>query len=340
LAGASDAPPETELMRALVPLVLGFWLGSSLTSCAREKSAASAEPVPVPAAASTETQAAFDVKGTAVHTVDGTRTLHYVKEIVALGPRYAGSPGHKKFEDYLRAKLKSDSVEEDPFTFDSPEGKFSGRNFVAKFPGSRDGVIVIAGHYDTGYPLRNTTYVGANDGGSSAAILIELANHLRGKKLEGASVWLVWLDAEEAMRTWTDTDSVYGSRHLAEKWKQDGTLPKIKAFILTDMIGDADLNVDRATNSTPWLSNLVYKAASNLGTQSYFFQRDIGAVGDDHVPFAQRGVPVVDLIDFNYGYDNVFWHTPQDTIDKLSPKSLEIVGDVILETIRLVNARP
>ena len=274
-----------------------------------------------------------------MRVVDGVRALHYVKDIVVFGPRYLGSPGHKKFEEYLRARLKADAVEEDAFTLDSPEGKFPGRNFIARFPGTKEGVLVIAGHYDTNYPLRNTAYVGANDGGSSAAILLELANHLRGKKLEGYSVWLVWLDAEEAMRTWSDSDSVYGSRHLAEKWKQDGTLPKVKAFILADMIGDADLNVDRVTNSTPWLSNLVYKAATNLAYQSYFFQRDMGAVGDDHVPFVERGVPGVDLIDFNYGYNDVFHHTTDDTIDRLSPRSMQIVGDVILETVRLLNAR-
>jgi Zn-dependent M28 family amino/carboxypeptidase len=258
---------------------------------------------------------------------------------VLFGPRFLGSPGHKKFEEYLRTRLKGDALEEDAFTLDSPEGKFPGRNFIARFPGAKDGVIVIAGHYDTNYPLRHTAYVGANDGGSSAAILLELANHLRGRKLQGYSVWLVWLDAEEAMRTWSDTDSVYGSRHLAERWKQDGTLPKIKAFILADMIGDADLNIDRVSNSTPWLSNLVYQAASNLAYQSYFFQRDMGAVGDDHVPFVERGVPAVDLIDFNYGYNDVFHHTTDDTIDKLSGRSIQIVGDVILETVRLLNNR-
>jgi Zn-dependent M28 family amino/carboxypeptidase len=325
-------------------LLLAFWLGCTLTACARENSAPVAGPAAAPTAASAApaiapTSPENPAPGTPVRAVDGARAIRYVKDIVAFGPRYLGSPGHKKFEDYLRSRLKADVVEEDAFTLDSPEGKFPGRNFIARFPGAKDGAIVIAGHYDTNYPLRNIAYVGANDGGSSAAILLELANHLRGKKLAGYSVWLVWLDAEEAMRTWSDTDSVYGSRHLAEKWKQDGTLPKIKAFILADMIGDADLNIDRVTNSTPWLSNLVYKAASNLAYQSYFFQRDMGAVGDDHVPFVERGVPAVDLIDFNYGYNDVFHHTIDDTVDKLSPRSMQIVGDVMLETVRLVNAR-
>jgi glutaminyl-peptide cyclotransferase len=271
-------------------------------------------------------------------SINADRTMQYVKEIVAFGPRPVGSANHKKLEDYIYAHLKGDQVEDDAFTADTPEGKFPVRNIIAKFPGKRDGIIVIAGHYDTNYPLRNTAYVGANDGGSSTAILLEFANQLRGKTLDGDSVWLVWTDGEEAIKQWTASDSVYGSRHLAEKWEKDGTLKKIKAFLLEDMIGDADLNIDRDVNSTPWVETMVYDGAVRLGYQSHFFAREIG-VEDDHLPFVQRGVPCADLIDLDYGYDNVFHHTAQDTIDKLSPKSLQIVGSVTLETVRLLNAK-
>ena len=186
---------------------------------------------------------------------NAARAMQYTREIVAFGPRPIGSANHKKLENYILAHLKNDQVEEDAFTADTPEGKFPVRNIIAKFPGTRDGIIVIAGHYDTNYPLRNTGYVGANDGGSSTAILLELANQLRGKKREGYSVWLFWTDGEEAVKDWTDTDSLYGARHLADKWQKDGTLKNIKAFLLADMIGDADLNVDRDSNSTPWLED-------------------------------------------------------------------------------------
>jgi Zn-dependent M28 family amino/carboxypeptidase len=211
---------------------------------------------------------------------------------------------------------------------------------VAKFPGSKDGVIIIASHYDTNYPLRNTSYVGANDGASTSGLLLELANQLRGKTRDGYSVWLVWDDAEEAMVPDTQmefmADSLYGITHLAEKWEADGTLKKVKAFILADMIGDADLDVDRDLNSTPWLEDVVGEAAKRVGYQSHFFART-NKVDDDHLPFMKRGVPSADLIDFTYGYNNVFWHTPQDTVDKLSAKSLEISGDVILETVRILD---
>jgi glutaminyl-peptide cyclotransferase len=262
-------------------------------------------------------------------SIDSARTMQYVKEIVAFGPRPIGSANHKKVEDYILGHLKGDTVEEDAFTADTPEGKFPARNIIAKFPGAKDGVIVVASHYDTNYPLRQTTYIGANDGASSSALLLEFADQLRGKKRDGYSIWLVWDDAEEAVKTWSDTDSLYGIRHLAEKWEADGSLKKTKAFLLADMIGDADLNIERDSNSTTWLEAVVYEAATRLGYQSHFFARTM-TVDDDHLPFVKRGVPSADIIDFDYGYDNVFWHTPQDTVDKLSPKSLEIAGSTIL----------
>jgi Zn-dependent M28 family amino/carboxypeptidase len=222
------------------------------------------------------------------------------------------------------------------------EGKFPVHNIIAKFPGTKDGIIAIFGHYDTNYPLRNIGYVGANDGGSSTAILLEYANQLRGggsgKKRDGYSVWLVWTDGEEAVQKWSDTDSLYGTRHLAEQWGKNGTLKKIKALMVMDMIGDADLNIDRDTNSTPWLLDLIYVAAERLGYQSHFYARE-GPIEDDHLPFVKRGVPCADVIDLDYGYNNVFHHTAQDTMDKLSPKSLEIVGDTILETIHMLDQR-
>ena len=267
--------------------------------------------------------------------------MEYTRQMVAIGPRPIGSRGHARAEAYLRAHLKqtASNLQEDTFTAQTPAGAFTMRNFIAEYPGTRDGAIVIASHYDTNYPFRNENYVGANDGACTSALLLEVGNQLhRNAKLPGYSVWLVFLDGEEAVEHWTDNDSVYGSRHLAEKWKADGTAGKIKAFLLVDMIGDKDLDIDRDENSTPWLEDLVLQAATNLGLQSFFFART-NAVQDDHTPFAKAGVPVADLIDFTYGYNNVFWHTTQDTVDKLSPRSLEIVGDVLLETRRLLDRK-
>jgi Zn-dependent M28 family amino/carboxypeptidase len=270
--------------------------------------------------------------------IDAKRAFQYTREVTAFGPRYMGSENHKKLEHYILDHLKGDQVEDDAFIADTVEGKFPVRNIIAKFPGTKDGIIAILGHYDTNYPLRNIGYVGANDGGSSTAILLEYANQLRGKKRDGYSVWLIWTDGEEAVRKWSDTDSLYGARHLAEKWEKDGTLKKIKALMVMDMIGDADLDIDRNTIGTPWLLDLIYAAAERLGYQSHFYARE-GPIEDDHLPFVKRGVTSADVIDLDYGYNNVFHHTAQDTMDKLSPKSLEIVGDTILETIHMLDQR-
>ncbi len=272
-------------------------------------------------------------------TFNSARAMQYVKDIVAFGPRPIGSPNHKKVEDYILSHLKGDDVEDDTFTIDTTEGKFPVRNIIAKYPGTKDGIIVIASHYDTNWPLRDTPYVGANDGASSSALLLEIANQIRGKRRDGYSIWLVWDDAEESMRLpWFDPESLYGVRHLAKKWQADGTIKKIKGFLLEDMIGDADLNIDRDRNSTPWVEDFVYAAATHLGFQSHFYARTTEMV-DDHRPFMDLGVPCADLIDFDYGYNNALWHTTEDTVDKLSPKSLEIVGMVTLQTVQLLDKK-
>jgi glutaminyl-peptide cyclotransferase len=269
--------------------------------------------------------------------IDGNKSMQYVKEVVAFGSRPPGSEAHHKLENYIVEKLKGVDVEQDKFTADTPVGKFPINNIIAKFPGKKNGIIVVAGHYDTNYPLPKD-YVGANDGGSSTALLLSLADQLRGKERDGYSVWLVWTDGEEAFVKWTDSDSLYGTKQLAQKWKADGTSEKIKAFILVDMIGDADLDIQRDSNSTPWLTDLVLQAATNLGYQSHFFQQTVG-MDDDHIPFAKAGVPVIDLIDYSYGYNNVFHHSAEDTIDKLSAQSMTITGDVVMETIELLDQR-
>jgi Zn-dependent M28 family amino/carboxypeptidase len=315
------------LMLALAPLALKRLGRLPEKTPASQAPGASPEIVPVRATAKAAEEPPH---------INAARAMEYVREVVAFGPRPIGSPAHKKLEAYLVAHLKDATIEHDDFTASTPEGSFPIHNIIARFPGTKPGAVVIATHYDTLMWVKG--FVGANDGGSGTGLLLELANHLRGARRNGCSVWLVWLDGEEAIRQWSETDSVYGSRHLAAKWQKDGTISQVKAFLLADMIGDADLNIDREQNSTAWLEDLVYQAAGKLGYQSHFFARRL-AIEDDHLPFAKAGVPVADLIDFDYGYNNVFWHTPQDTLDKLSPKSLEITGDVLLETVRLLDQK-
>jgi len=277
---------------------------------------------------------------------DGGKALEYAREFVAIGPRWPTGPGHVKAQEFLRSHFQRahDQLEEDTFTADTPIGPVALSNFIVRFPGKKDGVIVLATHYETNYWLRNINFVGANDGGSTTGLLMAIADRLHeqtagGKKLDGYSVWLVFDDGEESIQpTWTDSDSTYGTRHLAAKWGRDGTLGKIKAFVLADMIGDKDLDIQHESQSTGWLVDLVRKAAKKFGYDRYFFQTE-ETVSDDHLPFVRRGVPSIDVIDLDYGPNNSYHHTAQDTLDKISAKSLTIDGDVFMETIRLIDLR-
>src|SRR5438309_4606417 len=277
----------------------------------------------------------------------GQKAFAYTKTAVGFGPRYVGSPGHAKVEQFLKAHLKGADVQVDEFTMKTPLGDKQMRNYIAKYPGTKDGVIVIAGHYDTLYGRND--FVGANDGGSSTGLPLALCDYYaaktqNGAKLDGFSVWIAFLDAEEAfveengVRKFTEEDSTYGSRHLAQKWQQDGTAKRVKAFLLVDMIGDRDLSLEDDSNSTSAFKQIAYRVAEQHGTQSHFF-RHPNQVGDDHAPFAKIGLPVLDLIDFDYGYNNSFWHSPQDTMDKLSPTSFQIVGDVVIGTVEQISAK-
>ncbi|HSE50041.1 MAG TPA: M28 family peptidase [Terriglobales bacterium] len=271
--------------------------------------------------------------------IAGQRALAHVKALTEMGPRPVGSAAHKKMEQYLVGKLAGAQLEDDRFEQQTPLGKFAMRNIIAKYPGTKDGVVVLASHYDT---KKLPNFVGANDGGSSTAVLLaigeQLRAHMKDGKREGFSVWLVFFDGEEALDADINaSDGLYGSKHLAQKWKQDGTLNRTKAFILADMVGDQDLAVLRDANSTPWLLDLIDAAAEKLGHQSHFFQYSSGMI-DDHIAFKDAGVPIADLIDFDYGFQNAFWHTPEDTADKLSPRSLEIVGNVMLQAVWMLDA--
>jgi glutaminyl-peptide cyclotransferase len=269
---------------------------------------------------------------------NGAKALEYARQFVAIGPRWPTSPGHLKAEQFLRNQFKHDQLEEDTFTANTPIGPVAMRNFIVRFPGKKNGVIVLATHYETNYWLKNINFVGANDGGSTTGLLMAIADKLRGKPLDGYSVWLVFFDGEEAIHSWTSSDSTYGSRHLAARWGKDGTLGRIKAFMLADMIGDKDLDILRDTRSADWLVSLVRQAAKKFGYDRYFFQRE-SEVEDDHVPFVERGVPSIDIIDLDYGPNNSYHHTAQDTMDKISARSLTIDGDVFMETIRLIDQR-
>jgi Zn-dependent M28 family amino/carboxypeptidase len=279
-------------------------------------------------------------------SVSGQAIFNLTQQLLSVAPkRYNGSPGHLAAENFIKQHFKPEAArgnfETDQFTANTPAGPQTMRNYIAKFPGKKDGIIVLASHYETNWPLRNIAFYGANDGACTSALLIELGAYFRKNPPQGYSVWLVFDDGEEAVDQWSDSDSLYGTRHLAARWYADGTLKRVKAFLVADMIGDKDLNILEEMQSTPWLRDLFLQAAVNTHHSAYVYKTR-AEEDDDHRPFLRRGVPSLDVIDVDYGpHTNAtpdgYHHTAQDTIDKISPKSLQISADLFLETIRLIN---
>ena len=261
-------------------------------------------------------------------TFSGADALAFTGHAVAFGPRPDGSAAIAKLRAWIRQQLASRGCEisADRFTAQTPDGPLPMENIIAKFPGKSGRAIAITGHYDT---KKMNEFVGANDGGSSTGFLLELAAVLQGRPRTD-DVYLVFFDGEEAVRDWSDTDSLYGSRHLADKWTADGTNRHLKALINIDMIGDKDLKLVYESTSAASLRDLVWDTADALGYKTAF-PRSPSAVGDDHVPFLTAGVRALDLIDFES--QSTFWHTPKDTMDKLSAHSLEVVGTVVVKVI-------
>jgi len=263
--------------------------------------------------------------------VSGVSALEFTRRAVAFGPRSPGSAANTALQNYIIAELRKDGCEiiEDAFTAKTPQGTIAMKNIVAKFPGKGPAhrAIAITGHFDTKY-FPGRKFVGASDGGSSTGLLLELARVLA-HQARVDDVYLAFFDGEEAFGEWSDTDSLYGSRHLAARWHQDGTLQRLKALINVDMIGDKNLNIPRETNGNAALTNLVWRTAADLGYKAFFTDQQIGE-DDDHMPFVRAGVAAIDLIDIDYPP----WHNDTDTMDKLSAQSMEIVGTVVYEVIQ------
>jgi len=262
---------------------------------------------------------------------DGTAALKHVERLVAIGPRVAGTPGGARAREYIVGELKRIAgvqVQVKAFDADTPHGRVSMANVIAVLPGRRSDVVMVAGHYDTKL-FKQFQFVGANDGGSSTGLLLELGRRLAARPRD-YTYWLVWLDGEEAREAWTDRDSLYGSRRLAADLARDKRLPR--AMILVDMIGDRDLAIRREAHSALWLTQIIWEAAARLGHGRHFL-RDTIPVEDDHLPFLRVGVPSTLLIDFDFPP----WHTAADTLDKLSADSLTVVGQVLLEALPSVE---
>jgi len=272
---------------------------------------------------------------------DGGRAFEHLKQMVAIGPRPAGSAAIHQTRAYITRQLSAIglTVQEQAFVAETPSGRVDMVNLIVRLPGRRTDRVLFTGHYDT-KPLQGQVFVGANDGGSSAAFLIELARVLKTRTHE-FTYELVWLDGEEAFcRNWDECgkpgspDNTYGSRYFVQAAKKANAVASIKAMVLLDMIGDRDLQIRRESNSTPWLTDIVWRAAKGLAYDRVFNDTPT-SIEDDHLAFLAAGIPSVDIIDLDYPY----WHTPDDTLDHVTARSLQIVGDVVLAALPEIEAR-
>jgi Zn-dependent M28 family amino/carboxypeptidase len=291
-------------------------------------------------------------KAKATTAFDGERAFNHVKAQVEFGPRPAGTPANEKAREHIVHELKSYGLKTtlDEFTETTPQGKVKFKNVIAELPGENPNAIIIASHYDT-KPFKDFAFVGANDGGSSTGALLEIARVLAAENNAGQkrkfTYWFVFFDGEEAFcEEWDQclngNDHTYGSRYMVERLRKEKQLDRVKAMILLDMIGDRDLTIPRENGSSQRLVEAIWGTAGQIGYGKEFPGRVFEVGDDDHMPFLRAGVPAVDIIDFEYGSspgDNDYWHTKDDTLDKISPRSLKIVGDVTLLSLPKIEAQ-
>jgi len=266
---------------------------------------------------------------------DSSRAYEHLRRQVGFGPRPAGSAALTQCRQYILSELKAAGVEarEDAFDVTTPLGRVRMVNVIATIPGRRTDRIALATHYDTKL-FREFRFVGASDAASSTAAVLELARVLKGRQNE-YTIELLFFDGEEAVVDWyRNNDNTYGSRHYVEAARKAGTLAGLKALVLLDMIGDRDLTIRRDSHSTRWLTDTVWASAAKLGYPTSFLS-DETTIDDDHMPFLAAGIPSVDIIDLDYSA----WHTREDDLDRVSARSLQIVGDVVLDALPQIERR-
>lgn len=266
---------------------------------------------------------------------DSARAWAHLERQVAFGPRPAGSPAIERTRQYLLDQLAAAGIaaRRQPFSARTPLGEVAMANVIATIPGRRPERLALASHYDTKL-FTQFRFVGANDGASSTAVVLELGRVLRQRQDNEFTIELIFFDGEEAVVEWRDNDHTYGSRHYVDAARRDGTLTGLKALVLLDMVGDRDLLIRRDANSTPWLTDIIWRVAAQLGYR-HVFSDQLTVIEDDHIPFLRAGVPAVDVIDL----DNPTWHTPLDDLEHVSQESLQIVGNVILAAVPEIERR-
>lgn len=309
----------------LATAALAVLLGSCATRCGSEADTTPGRP-----------RGGKDARGDAC--VDGKRAISHIERLIGLGPRHVGTPGAEKARQMIFGALRDAGLEPVRHDFVAltphPElARVELANITADIPGAGEKLVIVGGHFD-GKLLPGVDFPGANDGGSSTGLLLELARCLK-RDPPPCGVRLAFFDGEEAVVKWSDSDGMYGSKQMAAELKAKGEHTRIAAMVNVDMIGDKRLKLYRESQSTPWVFAALERAAARLG-HAELFRGPRGAIEDDHVPFLRIGVPAANLIDLNFGpgWDqNSYWHTEKDTIDKLSPDSIAAVGAIVIEAL-------
>jgi len=258
----------------------------------------------------------------------GEKALLHVQHLVDLGPHPVGSDAIEKAREYIEAQLRHSGwqVTRQGFTEETPRGKVRFVNLIARFSGDGNAAapsFLLCSHYDTKL-FDAIRFVGANDGGSSTGLLLELARVIGGRPNMARKIELVFFDGEEAYENFSETDGLYGSRYFAKQLEADGA-KQFRGGILFDMIGDRSLDITLPADSPPAMVRDVFAAAEALKLRNYFSYLDRDLI-DDHAPLNAIRIPTIDIIDFDY----TWWHTADDTLDKISAQSLQITGSVAL----------
>jgi len=275
-----------------------------------------------------------------VRAVDGGRAFEYVRRFVALGPRPSGSAGAERAANWIADECRNlgwtpEIDEWKEWKEQTPLGPCVFRNVLVKVPGRGRRYVLVGAHYDTKRLPDAPDFVGANDSGSGVGVLLELLRVIRQTGAwAGPPLLVAFFDGEECVVRYGPRDGLHGSRRLAGRLDAFGGRRNCAAVIVLDMIGDRDLTITLPQDTPPALAQAVFRAAESEGGRDrvgWFLRAE--SILDDHTPFQRKGIPAVDLIDFEYGPDNAWWHTDQDTLDKLSPESLAFVGRLCLRVI-------
>jgi glutaminyl-peptide cyclotransferase len=268
--------------------------------------------------------------------IDAKYAFSLVKELSAIKPRYSGSgEGTRKAVELISREIRNSSlsVELDKWQEPTSEGIIEFWNVMTEIPGKSSDFILIGSHYDTKKMLSIPDFEGANDSASSTGLLLAMIKAIKNHPARTPlTLKFAFFDGEECFISYTETDGLFGSRHLAEKWKRDGSLKKCKAVIILDMVGDKDLNITIPSGADPEIVKKLKQIAEKQNKIQYLSEYGNDII-DDHTPFQREGIPTLDIIDFEFGEGNMYWHTKADSMDKISKESLETVGDLTLELL-------